>query len=52
MLKTETTFTNLPQWIVQEMVDFLYSNSLVMKNKELTGTTHVPYVVFPTPVKL
>ena len=50
MLQTETRVTNLPQWIVDEMVDFLYSNNLVMKNKELNGTTHVPYVVFPTPV--
>jgi hypothetical protein len=40
----------LPQWIVDEMVSFLYTNGLVMKDKTMTSAIHVPVTVFPTPV--
>ena len=49
MIKNEK-ITELPQWIVDEMISFLYSNGLVMKNKDLSGTTHVPVSIFPSPV--
>ena len=45
-------FPELPQWIVDEMVSFLYTSGLVMKNKTMTGAIHVPVTVFPTPVRL
>lgn len=46
-----TTETNLPKWIVEEMVAYLYTNGLVIKKQTDGGVLHVPIVVFPTPVK-
>ena len=41
---------HLPEWIVEEMTAYLYSNNLILKNKELTGVVHLPVMVFPSPV--
>lgn len=49
MIKNDKV-TELPQWIVDEMISFLYSNGLVMKNNDLSGTLHIPVTVFPSPV--
>lgn len=50
MIRNENNkVTTLPDWIVEEMISFLYSNGLVMKNKDLSGVTHVPISVFPSP---
>jgi hypothetical protein len=48
--KTTNSNLKLPEWIVEEMVTYLYSNGVVMKNKDLSGVTHIPVVVFPSPV--
>jgi hypothetical protein len=52
MIKNENSVTLLPQWVVDEMVSYLYANGMVMKTKDLTGVCHVPVVVLPTPVKI
>ena len=41
---------NLPEWIVDEMVAYLYTNGMVIKNKELNGVVHVPVIAFPSPM--
>lgn len=46
MLKENT----LPDWIVDEMISYLYINGVVFKNKENTGAVHTPVVVYPSPV--
>lgn len=40
---------NPPEWLVEEMTNFLYSNGLVMK-KEQNEVIHIPTIIFPTPV--
>ena len=50
-INSVTTETNLPKWIVEEMVAYLYTNGLVIKKQTDGGVLHVPVVVFPTPVK-
>ena len=51
MIKNENSATLLPQWVVDEMVSYLYANGMIMKTKDLTGVCHVPVVVLPTPVR-
>jgi hypothetical protein len=41
---------NLPEWIAEEMFAYLYSNNLILKNKEFNGVVHLPVMVFPSPV--
>jgi len=41
---------SLPQWITEEMLAYLYSNTLVLKNKEFNAVVHIPVMVFPSPV--
>jgi hypothetical protein len=48
MIKNENL--TLPEWIIDEMISYLYTNGMVLKNKELNGVVHVPVTVFPSPV--
>jgi hypothetical protein len=50
LTNTVTTETDLPKWVVDEMVAYLYTNGLVIKKPTDCGVVHVPVVVFPTPV--
>ena len=48
MLKdTEKT---IPQYIIDEMIDYLYSNGLIIKNKEGIGVKHIPITSYPSPI--
>ena len=48
MLKdTEKT---IPQKIIDEMIDYLYLNGIVIKNKEGTGVKHIPITLYPSPI--
>ena len=48
MLKdTEKT---IPQKIIDEMIDYLYSNGLIIKNKEGIGVKHIPITLYPSPI--
>ena len=48
MLKdTEKT---IPQYIIDEMIDYLYSNGLIIKNKEGIGVKHIPITLYPSPI--
>ena len=40
----------LPNWLIDEMMAYLYSNNLILKNKDLSGVVHVPIMVYPSPV--
>ena len=51
MIKNENNLTELPEWVANEMVSYLYSQGMVIKNADLSGVVHVPVVVFPSPVK-
>jgi glutathione synthetase len=46
----ENEIVNLPQWIVNEMISYLYTHGLVMKTKDLSGVCHAPMSVFPSPI--
>lgn len=50
MIKNENNLTEIPEWLSDEMVAYLYTSGLIIKNKDLTGSVHVPVVVFPSPV--
>jgi len=39
----------IPQNILNEMIDYLYSNGLIIKNNEL-GVTHIPIIIYPSPI--
>jgi hypothetical protein len=41
---------NLPSWLIEEMLAYLYSNNIIMKNKDLSGVVHVPVMINPSPV--
>ena len=48
MLKdTEKT---IPQKIIDEMIDYLYSNGLIIKKKDSIGVTHIPISLYPSPI--
>ena len=48
MLKdTEKT---IPQKIIDEMIDYLYLNGIVIKNKEETGVKHIPISLYPNAI--
>lgn len=51
MIKNENRVTSLPDWVVDEMVSYLYVNGMIIKNKDSTGVAHVPVTVFPSNVK-
>lgn len=49
--KSNTSIDNLlTENVINDMVDYLYCNSIIMKNKELTGVVHVPVCITPAPV--
>ena len=39
----------IPQNTLNEMIDYLYSNGLIIKNNEL-GVTHIPIIIYPSPI--
>ena len=48
MIKNEITNPVLPEWVINEMIAYLYSNGMVLRNKDHTGVVHVPIVVYPS----
>jgi len=40
----------LKESIIEEMVYYLYSKGMVLKNKENTGVINVPVCIFPSPI--
>ena len=49
--KSSNSIDNLlTENVVQDMVDYLYSKGMIMKNKDLTGAIHVPICITPAPV--
>lgn len=41
---------NIPDYIQSEMISYLYSKGLLLKNKDLSGAVHVPIIIYPSPV--
>jgi hypothetical protein len=41
----------LTENVINDMLDYLYSNRLIMKNKELNGALHVPICITPSPIE-
>jgi hypothetical protein len=39
----------IPKNILNEMIDYLYSNGLIIKNNEI-GVTHLPIIINPSPI--
>jgi hypothetical protein len=52
MIKNENKLVEIPEWLANEMVSYLYTSGLLIKNKDLTSAVHLPVVVFPSPVKV
>ncbi len=42
----------IPQWLLDEMISYLYSHDLIMKSTDFKTVQHIPVSVFPSPVKL
>ena len=40
----------LTENVVSDMVDYLYTKGIIMKNKDLTEAIHVPICITPAPV--
>ena len=40
----------IPSFIIEEMVNYLYSHGIVMKNNEKKGVIHIPCVIYPSPI--
>lgn len=41
---------NIPQYIVDEMVSYLYSHGLLIKSKDGNSCVHVPSIIYPSPI--
>jgi hypothetical protein len=41
----------LTESVISEMTDYLYTNRLIIKNKELNGVIHVPICITPAPIE-
>jgi hypothetical protein len=51
MIKNENKLLEVPEWLVNEMIAYLYTSGLLIKSKDLTSAVHLPVVIFPSPVK-
>jgi glutathione synthase len=40
----------IPSYVIEEMVNYLYSHGIVMKNTEGKGVIHIPSVIYPSPI--
>ena len=41
---------NIPSFIIEEMINYLYSNGMVMKNEDGKGVVHIPSIIYPSPI--
>ena len=41
---------NIPKYIVDEMVSYLYSHGLLIKSKDSNTCVHVPTIIYPSPI--
>jgi hypothetical protein len=41
---------NLPEWLVEEMISYLYTHELIIKSPDTKSVQHVPVSVFPSQV--
>lgn len=48
--QTTTVKEQLKESIIEEMIYYLYSNGIVLKNKEHTGVVNTPICIFPSPI--
>ncbi len=48
--QSTTVKEQLKESIVEEMIYYLYSKGIVMKNKDNTGVIHTPITIFPSPI--
>ena len=42
----------LPNWLIQEMLSYLYTHELIIKNNDNKSVIHVPVTVFPSSVAI
>ena len=50
-MESNNSKTVLPEWIVEEMISYLYMNGMIMKQNDLNSVSHIPVSVFPSPVR-
>ncbi len=48
--QTQSSKELLKESIVEEMIYYLYSKGVVLKNKEHTGVVNTPVCIFPSPI--
>ena len=41
---------HLPQWLVEEMISYLYTHELIIKSQDIKSVQHVPVSIFPSQV--
>jgi hypothetical protein len=41
----------IPEYIIEEIVEFLYLNDLIYENKDLNGVSHLPVTIFQHQLK-
>jgi hypothetical protein len=51
MIKNENKLLEVPDWLVNEMIAYLYTSGLLIKSNDLSSAVHLPVVIFPSPVK-
>jgi hypothetical protein len=40
----------IPQWLIEEMLSYLYTHELIMKTSDYKSVQHVPVSIFPSQV--
>ena len=49
-MSTQNLLTNIPKYIADEMTAYLYTHGLLIKSKDTNTCTHVPIIVYPSPI--
>ncbi len=39
-----------PQWLIDEMLSYIYTHELIMKSSDYKTVSHVPVSIFPSQV--
>lgn len=48
--ENDQSHLDIPEYILEEMIYHLYSNGVVLKNKDNSGVINCPVSIFPSPV--
>lgn len=49
-MSTQNLLSNIPKYIADEMISYLYTHGLLIKSKDTNTCTHVPIIVYPSPI--